>query len=99
MGKFGIALLWLGAPFALMMTGILPWWGAVAWILSPAMAVVLLGVGAGTIAWVMDTCTGSRAVRGQAANFPQTSLTVKLSKPASSSIPPSAWTMHRPGSP
>ncbi len=50
MGKFNVALLWLGAPVALNFGGLLPWWGVVTWMLSPFIAIALLRIGAGTIA-------------------------------------------------
>ena len=90
MGKFNAALLWLGAPLALNFGGLLPWWGVITWMLSPLIAIALLGIGAGTIASIMDTCTGSRAVRGHSANSPRKPMTVKLRKPAASSMAPSA---------
>ena len=99
MGKFNIALLWLGAPFALNFGGLLPWWGVVTWILLPFIALALLTVGAGTIAWIMDTCTGDRATRSQSAKYRQKHLTLKLGKSVASSMAPSAWTIHHPGSP
>jgi hypothetical protein len=90
MGKFNVALLWLGAPIALMIGGLLPWWGVVTWMLSPFIAIALLGIGAGTIAWIMDICTGSRAVRGHSAKSHRKPVTLKLNKPAASSMAPSA---------
>jgi hypothetical protein len=99
MGKFNAALLWLGAPLALTIGGLLPWWGVVTWILSPFIALGLLGIGAGTIASIMDTCTGNRAIRSHGANSPRKLLTLKLNKSAASSMGASAWTIHHPGSP
>ena len=90
MGKFNIALLWLGAPLALNIGGLLPWWGVVTWTLSPFIAIALLGIGAGTIAWIMDICTGSRAIRSHTANSSRKPLTLKLGKSAASSMAPSA---------
>jgi|tagenome__1003787_1003787.scaffolds.fasta_scaffold20640835_2 hypothetical protein len=99
MGKFSAALIWLGAPLALETGGLLPWWGVVTWILSPFIAVALLGIGTGTIASIMDTCTGDRAIRGQNINSPRKPLTLKLGNAAASSMAPSAWTIHHPDSP
>jgi hypothetical protein len=90
MGKFNVALLWLGAPVALKIGGLLPWWGVITWMLFPFIGIALLGVGAGTIASLMDTCTGSRAVRGHGASSPRKPVTLKLRKPAASSMAPSA---------
>jgi len=99
MGKFNAVLLWLGAPVALNTGGLMPWWGVVTWILSPFVAIALLSIWAGTIAWIMDACTGNRAIRGHSTNSPRKTLTLRLSKPAASSMAPSAWTIHHPGSP
>ena len=90
MGKFNAALLWLGVPLALALTGTLPAWAAVAWVLSPIAALVSLGIGAGAVAWIMDICTGDRALRSQGAYAPKASRTVMMA--------PSAWTLHHPGS-
>jgi hypothetical protein len=99
MGKFNIALLWLGAPVALNIGGLLPWWGVVTWILFPFIALALMAIGTGTIAWTMDICTGDRATRSQSAKNRQKHLTLKLGKPVSPYMAPSAWTIHHPGSP
>jgi hypothetical protein len=90
MGKFNAALLWLGAPLVLALAGTVPVWAAVAWVLAPIAILVSLGVGAGAIAWIMDTCTGDRALRGQGANAPKTSRAVMMAPPA--------LTLHHPGS-
>jgi hypothetical protein len=82
MGKFNAALLWLGAPLALNIGGLLPWWGVVTWMLSPFIAIALLGIGSGTVAWIMDTCTGDRTTRGQSAKYPRKPLTLNNFKPA-----------------
>ena len=68
-------------------------------ILLLFIALALLTVGAGTIAWIMDTCTGDRATRSQSAKYRQKHLTLKLGKSVASSMAPSAWTIHHPGSP
>ncbi|GEO41587.1 hypothetical protein SAE02_57350 [Skermanella aerolata] len=91
MGKFNAALLWLGAPLALEYAGLLPVWGAIAWLLAPFIALAVLGLGAGAVASVMDACTGDRAVRSQGAGKAKASRTAVM--------PPSAWTIHHPGSP
>jgi hypothetical protein len=95
MGKFNAALLWLGAPLALALTGWLPVWGAAVWVFSPVIALVALGIGAGTIAWIMDACTGDRGRRGDGANSPANSAKA----PRTAMMAPSAWTLHHPGSP
>jgi hypothetical protein len=95
MGKFNAALLWLGAPLALAITGWLPIWGAVVWVFSPIVALAALGIGAGAIAWIMDACTGDRARRGHGANSPATSA----KSPRAAMMAPSGWTLHHPGSP
>lgn len=95
MGKFNAALLWLGAPLALALTGWLPVWGAAIWVFAPIFALVALGIGAGAIAWIMDACTGDRARRGHGANSPANSAKT----PRTAMMAPSAWTLHHPGSP
>jgi hypothetical protein len=99
MGKFNAALLWLGAPLALALTGWLPVWAAAVWVFSPIFALVgalvALGIGAGAIAWIMDACTGDRARRGHGANSPAHSVKA----PRTAMMAPSAWTLHHPGSP
>lgn len=91
MGKFNAVLLWLAAPLALEYSGMLPAWAAIIWLLSPFIALVVLGLGAGAIASVMDACTGDRAVRSQGVNTAKASRTAVMQ--------PSAWTIHHPGSP
>jgi hypothetical protein len=95
MGKFNAALLWLGAPLALALTGWLPAWAAAVWVFSPIFALVALGIGTGAIAWIMDACTGDRARRGHGANSPANSVKA----PRTAMMAPSAWTLHHPGSP
>jgi hypothetical protein len=95
MGKFNAALLWLGAPLALALAGWLPVWAAAVWVLSPIVALVTLGIGAGVIAWIMDSCTDDRARRSHGANSP----TYSAKTPRTVMMPPSVWTLHHPGSP
>ena len=95
MGKFNAALLWLGAPLALALTGWLPVLAAAVWVFSPIVALAALGIGVGAIAWIMDACTGDRARRGYGANSPAN--TAKASRTAM--MAPSGWTLHHPGSP
>jgi hypothetical protein len=94
MGKFNAALLWLGAPLALALSGWLPVWAAAVWVLSPVAALVTLGIGAGAIAWIMDACTGDRARRSHGGNSPASAKTTRTVMMA-----PSVWTLHHPGSP